>query len=78
MNFKQTLLKIFKKIKSFFKTIFKVLNRFRKMVFWVFKWLFKLSPKLKRKVFMASAVCFYDRVIGKKKKKKELGIKNKK
>jgi len=73
MNLKQTFSKIYQKIKSFLKTFFKMFGWGRKISGWVFK----LNPSLKRKVFMAGAVCFYNRFVGKKdgKKDKETGIK---
>lgn len=77
MNAKQTLLKIFRKIKSFFRAVFKMSGWVKKIAWWIFK----LSPSLKRKVFMAGAVCFYNRFVGKKKdriKNRESGVENKK
>ena len=64
MKLKQTLLKIYQKIKWIFRAVFKALNLFRKVIFWAFRWLFKLSPSLKRKVFMAGAAYFYSLFLG--------------
>jgi len=76
MNLKQTFSKIYQKIKSIFRAFFRIFGWIKKIAHWVFK----LSPSLKRKVFMAGAVCFYNRFVGKKDriKNKELRIKDRK
>ena len=61
MNLKQTLSKIYQKIKSAFRAVFKIFGWGRKIAGCVFK----SNPILKRKVFMAGAVYFYNRFVGK-------------
>jgi len=63
MNLKQTFSKIYRGIKSLFKAVFKIFGWIKKIAHWIFK----LSPSLKRKVFMAGAAYFYNRFVGKKK-----------
>jgi len=60
MNLKQTFLKIYRGIKSLFKAVFKIFGWIKKIAHWIFK----LSPSLKRKVFMAGAAYFYSLFLG--------------